>query len=568
MKSDVIGGQLVAKQLKKEKIDTIFALIGNQVSPILVNLAEYGIKVIHTRHEQGAVHMADGWAQVNKKPGVAIVSGGPGFFNTFTGIIKAYFAQTPLLIITGAVVPQSKDKGVLQDVEQISLIRPYTKWARTVYDASRIPEYIARALQIAATGRRGPVVLEIPISVLKQHTDSVIDNEGADYNLSQYDISLAPTEMIDCFLELIESSERPVIVVGDDVYYSNSEEELIEFVETTQIPVFTVNKARGCIPDSHNLCFGSGRVLEAGSNLYAYQNADTIIIIGLDIDYQMGYLDEPIFNSGQKFIAINKEVRSILDGNYKPHLVITGSINKVLSQISSRVKELSKRFSFDHWLYDLRKNYRNYWNKLYEEVNQSSPSYPHPLKCINTIQKFISRDAIIVLDGSNAMFWGALCFQCNYPGQLIIGPDGIFGPMGAGVALAIGAKVAQPQKEVILYTGDGSFGFNAIEIDTAARFNLPITVFVHNDQAWGFTKSTQEMLYGKTEASDLGLVRYDKVVEALGGFGALVTDFTTLEESILRAKKSGRTACINIVVDKNADSPGAHYFSEILKKQK
>lgn len=566
MTKGLTGGELLAEQIKREGIDTIFTLIGNQVSPTLVHMSDYGIKVIHARNEKGVVHMAEGWAQVKRQAAVAIVSGGPGFANSLTGIIKAYYAQTPLLLITGGVVPRQRDMGVLADIEQVSFVKPYTKWSCTVHDAARIPEYISRGIQFASTGRRGPVVLEIPIDVLKKRVES--EPLRYDSDLTREDISLAAPEKVDAFLEMLSLAKRPVIIAGDEVYYEGAEKELAEFVEKTRIPAFTVNKARGCIADIHPLCMGSGRVLEAGPQLYAYQNADTVITIGMENDYQMEYLGPPNFSDEQKFISINKEAFSLINGNYRTDLALLGSVGRVMKQISERIVGLSIDYNFSEWLDLLNENKKRYWEELEKENSRKPTSLVNPYRCIREIQRLIDEDAVIVIDGSNAMFWATLCFNCNHPGQVIIGPDGVLGPMGSGVALAVGAKAAAGDREVVLYTGDGSFGFNAIEFDTAVRLDLPIKVFIHNDETWGFCKTTQEILYNKTEAADLGMIHYEKMAEALGGYGELISDEKDLTEGITKAKESHLPACLNIMVDKYAYSPGANAFNEALKLQK
>lgn len=563
MKSEIIGGELVAQQLKKENINTVFALIGNHVSPILVHLNDYGIKIIHTRHEQGAVHMADGWAQTTHKPGVVIVCGGPGFSNTFTGIIKAYFAQTPLVIIAGAHVTNTRDTGGVQDLDQLSIIRPYTKWARTVYDAKRIPEYIGRALQIASEGRKGPVVLEMPTNVLRQ----VVGEDVPEYscNLLSCNVTLPSAEAIDKFIDIISHSQKPIIIAGDEIYYNHAEKKLNEFVNLTQIPIFTVNKARGSVADTHPLCMGSGRTFEGGPQLYAYQNADTVIIIGVENDYQMNQFKPPAFSGKQRFISVSRDINRILITDLRPELVLEGNTDKVLEQMNRRLQEIPLQCDFSEWLSQLKESKSKFWDVLRTENEDRNGAYVNPLNCIMEIQKLIDKDAIIVLDGSNAMFWGAACFQCNCPGQLVIAPDGSYGPIGTGVSIAIGVKAANPDKEVVLYTGDGSFGFNAMEMDTAVRFNLPIIVFIHNDEAWGFCKTTQQMLFDKTSAADLGTVRYDEMVKALGGYGELVTDLNFLRDSIIRAKESKLPACINIMMDKDALSPGTKYLNSLVK---
>lgn len=559
----IIGGELVARQLKKEGIDTVFGLIGGPVASIFAYLGDYGIKVIYTRHEGGAIHMADGLAQASRKAGVVVVSNGPGFSNAVAGIFKAYFARTPLLVITGGVVPQQKDIGGLQDYDQLEVVRPYTKWARVVYDTARIPEYISRGLQMAVTGRPGPVLLEMPINVLNQ---AVSDVPVYDYDLVSADVYLAGSEKVDELTELLAAAKKPVILAGDEVYYHDAAQELQEFAEVTRVPVFTVNKGRGCVPDTHPLCLGTGRIMDAGPN-FAFQHADLIINIGIENDYQMGFFKSPGFGSGQRFVYLAKEAFSVLTGNFRPELVLLGNVDQVLAQICRRIREQKRTYDFADWVDQLKASHRAYWDKLRKEQQERKGPGVNPYECIRRIQKAISKDALIVIDGSNAMFWGALCFECNYPGQLIIGPDGQFGPMGTGVALALGAKAANPGREVVLYTGDGSFGFYAMEMDTAVRFNLPIMVFIHNDETWGFCKTTQEMLYGKTGAVDLGMVRYDKLTEALGGYGETITEIEALEGSIIRARESGLPACLNIMMDKTAYSPGVETLNLDVKKR-
>jgi len=562
---EVTGGELVAWTLQKSNISTAFGLVGNHLSPILVHLKNYGIKLVDVRHEQAAILMADGFAQVTRKPAVAMVVGGPGFTNAITGIVKAYMANTPMVIILGAAVPEQKDMGSLQDMEQISMIKPYTKWAATVYTPQRIPEYLNKALEKASSGRMGPVVLEIPINILKAQVDqnaviwSKYDKVKQNHCISK--------ERIKEITSLIMMAKKPVIIAGDEVYYGKAEKELICFAEKSGIPVFTVNKARGCIPDNHELCFGNGRILEAGFSLYAYKNTDIIINIGVYSDYQMGFYKAPVFPEDTAVVNIVKDVEQNTASGGKQVLTVESDIKEALLGLTEYISDLDP-VDYSSWVIELKEESEIFWERIMKQ--ESTNKKVNPVFLIQTIKKVIKKDSIIVLDGSNAMFWGSLLFECNFPGQVIIGPDGTFGPMGCGIPLALAAKQAAPDKDVVLYTGDGSFGFNAIEIDTAIRWNIPVMIVIHNDLAWGFCKTTQQALYGDSNTAnvDLEAGNYDKMVVALGGYGELILSEENLENSLDKALHSGKIACLNVMIDETMQAPGALSFHESLKKMK
>lgn len=559
----ITGGELVVLSLKKYFVDKVFTLVGNHLSPILVHAHKHQLEVIDVRHEQAAVHMADGYAQTTRTPGVAMVVGGPGFTNSITGIVKAYMANTPMLVIVGASVPQQKDCGGLQDMNQIGMIKEYTRWAATVYDVKRIPEYINIAIKKSISGKKGPVVLEIPINVLR--TELLSQEITWPLLITNFDNNYCDDEVVDLLIDSLTHCKKPVIIAGDEVYYQRAEKELLDFVEATGIPVYTVNKARGCIPDSHELCFGNGRVLEAGPGLYSYKNADCIINIGLYIDYQMNFCKPPTFGEDIKIITLCKDVSANSHFTSRDGILVAAHIPKVLEQLTEALKKI-KPLDFSIWMKELKMQETKYWEELYSNEKIEEDKI-HPIQLISNIGEVISEDSIIILDGSNAMFWGGLLFKCNYPGQMIIGPDGTFGPMGCGIPLALAAKLENQNRSVILYTGDGSFGFNAIEIDTALRLNIPIIIVIHNDKSWGFCKSTQLTLYGEDgiAATDLGMRRYDKMVEAMGGYGELVTEVTQIKPAMERAIHSNKIACINILVDENDLAPGANMFNKSLK---
>ncbi|WP_026882937.1 thiamine pyrophosphate-binding protein [Clostridium akagii] len=562
-KSLISGGELVIQELSKEGIKDIFTLVGNQVSPILVHASQYNLNVISTRHEQGAVYMADGWAQVKRKAGVAIVSGGPGFTNALTGIIKSFYAHTPLLVIIGNVVKSQKDNGVLQDIDQLEIVQKYTKWSKVVYSTDRIPEYIERALTIANTGTRGPVVLEIPIDVLRNSIkyDVKVERKFAvDLLISSSDQNLAQV------INIIKASKKPMVIIGDEVYYTRAEKEVFDFIKQVNIPVYTINKARGVIPDD-GLCFGSGRVIEGGNQLYSYKEADLVITIGVFSDYQMGQFSSKYFKNVNKIVSFNINSEVNLNSNFRSDVQVSGSLKINLEKLTKIIESNNYEFNYKSWLKELSEHRDNFY-RLLKSYSSNEENKLKAVDVFDAIQQHMKQNTIIVIDGSNAMFWASVLLKCQFPGQLIIAPDGMYGPMGTGVGLAIGAKIANPNYDVILYTGDGSFGFDVVDLDTLRRAGLGIKIFIHNDSTWGLCKSTQLILYKDTEATDLGLVRYDKWVNAFGGIGFLVTDIMKFKECMDKNYNNNKTVCFNLIMDEKEYSPGTIVFNEILKGQK
>ncbi|WP_054740300.1 thiamine pyrophosphate-binding protein [Cellulosilyticum ruminicola] len=563
---EVTGGELVIKELVNLGITDIFALVGNQVSPILVNAQQYGLNVVSTRHEQGAVHMADGWAQVKRQTGVAVVSGGPGFTNTITGIMKAYYARTPLLVITGAVVTASKEQGVLQDVDQLATISKYTKWSKTVPTTERIPEYISRAIQMANTGRKGPVVLEIPIHILKRTiniSDLVMPNDFANRGVMQ-----ATNEQVLQLLKLVQESKRPVAIIGDEAYYSYAKEEVIEFVYQLGIPTYTINKARGIIADTNPVCMGAGRVIEGGPQLLTYKKADLILAIGVNVDYQMGQFSPLYFNPECKFVCMNEVEEEYAITGANVDFAVLGNIKANLALANRIIDAHEMTFDYEGWLAEVQLSRKMFFQNLAKEKNVDVEGHLNAFKTLQFLNQYMAEDTILVIDGSNAMFWATLMLNCITEGQLIIGPDGQYGPMGTGVALAVGAKVANPDKNVILYTGDGSFGFNLIELDTLRRTGLTMKIFVHNDSTWGLCKSTQKLLYDHLGATDIQDVRYDLIVEALGGQGFTIDNQEDFESKVAENYTNQVTSCFNLIMDEDDYSPGTTCFNESLSRQK
>lgn len=558
---EVNGGRLVSMALKRQGIDRIFGLIGYQVTHIFDGFHNEGIIINDVRHEQAAVHMADGWAQVTGKPAVAVMIGGPGFTNAISAVLKAQTANTPLVVITGAADPDKTHMGAMQEIDHCAMVKDYVKWSVLIPTVKRIPEFISRAFQYAVNGKPGVVVLAVPTGVLSEKV-RVEEISWPEEETSVRKVVYPNPADIKRAVEILKNSNRPVIIAGSGVLYAQATAELKAFVEETGIPVYTINSGRGSIPDRHEMSFGLGRPLEGGPQLYGFKNADTVVVLGVKLNFTMGYGLPPIFDEKQNFIQVDIDPTEFGKSGRSVQLGIVGDSKIVLAMLKAEV-EKALLPSFASWAEKLRSEEKNYWEDFRNTYSRQEENKVNPLDLLNTLRNLMPEDYISVIDGSNALFWGLLLLECNHAGHQIIAPSGILGPMGTGLPLALGAKIAKPDKTVLLYTGDGSLGFNLAELDTAVRLNLPIIIVVHNDGAWGLPKDTQTRLFGENYAVDLGITRYDKVLESLGGYGELVMRKEGLVPAVQRAMEAKKPSCINVVIDEKLISPGAKLLSII-----
>ena len=284
--------------------------------------------------------------------------------------------------------------------------------------------------------------------------------------------------------------------------------------------------------------------------------------MGLKLNFTIGYGKPPVFGERQSFIQIDIDPDEIGRSGRFIDIGIVGDLKATLKLLLDEIKNFNIP-SFKKWINDLRENEKQYWEEFKKTYESSSKLKINPIKLISLMQSVLPDEFISVVDGSNSLFWGLLLLKCTRVGHQLIGPSGILGPMGSGLPLALGAKVAMPDKFVLLYTGDGSLGFNLAEVDTAIRLGIKILIVVHNDGAWGLPKDTQKRLFSKNYAVDLGITRYDKIVECLGGHGEYVDNEDEIVPALQRAMKSEKLACVNVVIDENIISPGSKLLSLI-----
>src|ERR1700730_6763184 len=530
------GGWLVAKIPKREGVEVVFTLSGGHIAGIYDGCVREGIRVVDTRHEQAAVHAAEGWAKATRKPGVALLTAGPGVTDGVTGVANAYLAGSPILVIGGAAPLSLWDRGALQEMNSIDLLRPITKWARTVHETSRLAEYTASAFRQMLSGKPGPTFLEMPMVVLNNFadTDTLFDpGEPANY---RFNGRTAPDpDLVLKAAALLDSAERPVIMAGTAVWWCDAAEPLRQLAERIQAPVFLNGAGRGCLPPTHPLFFTASR-------RKALERADTILAIGTRMDFRLNHGQPPLIPAEANVIWFDLAGEDI-GVNRGAAVGLVGDVGLSMCQVT----EATKQHTEGEWLAYIRREERNALGR--DGALMSSDAVPiHPMRLCREIRDFIDEDTTVVGDGGDIVSYGAKVINVSRPGYWL--DAGPMGCLGTGTGYAIAAQLARPGQKVLILHGDGAFGLNGMEFESMVRQKLPVVSIIGNDGAWGQIKHPQKMIVGHTTAAELSPgIRYDKMVEALGGYGELVERPAEVRPALERAFASGRPALVNVLTD-------------------
>jgi acetolactate synthase-1/2/3 large subunit len=536
----VDGGDLVARAIKQEGVDTIFTLCGGHVQAIYDSCLDEDIRVIDVRHEQVAGHAAEGWSRATRRCGVAVVTAGPGVTDCVTAIANAYQNRSPMLVIGGRSPLARFEMGALQDMDQVNLVRSITKWARCVYDTQRIPEYIASAFRAALTGRQGPAFLEIPTDVLFRKVE-----ENDVYFPQSYRPQgrvYPDPKVIKQAAEIIAKAERPLVMAGSAIYWQDAHQELRHFVEVAQAPAYLNAMGRGSINQDHPLFFSRTRRNALGQ-------ADAIVVIGTPMDFRLSYGKR--FNPEARTVQVDTDPQE-LARNRDIDVPIEGDAKATLDMLIGELEGVNH----DHkeWITGLREAENKTRGQMEEWMNSDRVPI-HPLRLCRDMAEFVDDNTIVVGDGGDIVNLAARVLPINQPGQWY--DPGPMGTLGVGTGFCMAINSVYPNKRILMVNGDGAFGLNGFDFDTFVRFNMPVVSVVGNDRQWGQITVGQRAMYGKERvvASILGdNARYDKVVEGLGGHGEYVTEPDQIRPAIERAFASGKPACVNVIMDQ--EPPG------------
>jgi thiamine pyrophosphate-dependent acetolactate synthase large subunit-like protein len=546
------GWSLIGESFLNAGVDYIFGLPGESISPIQYAVEDTPIQIITTRHEQAAAFMAEAYARMTGKPGVVLVTFGPGFTNTISPMVNAQLANAPVVLIAGAHGAKSPDRLGLQDMRQRPIIDSIVKKSFVCCKAERIPEYVDMAFRCATQGRPGPVFLELPIDVL----DADIEIEKVKKVVTR--VTSRPVDKNDAkqMMEMIQAAKQPVIMVGSGAYYSGAGRELIAFVEQTGIPAFTIKMGRGLIPDTHPLCFGASIPTLPGCAGMATTEADLIILLGNRLCLYNVF--GAFYNPNAKIIQVDIEPEEI-GRNKSIDLPVFADIKGLLTECSHLIahQETDLKAQFKGWVTNLSTADKE--GKLTAQGEQIEDNgFINPGVLAATVNAFMDRsDDIIIADGGDAQTWIGAARTCDCPLNIL--DSSLFGCLGVGLPYGISAKLINKNRRVLVYTGDGSIGFNFMEIETSLRKELPIVVVIDNNQKWGMTSNSMEMKFEHfiPGTVEIGNPPYHKAVEAIGGKGILVEKIEDLLPALEAAFASGVTTCINVMTDPGVVGPGS-----------
>ncbi|MCC7078022.1 MAG: thiamine pyrophosphate-binding protein [Acidimicrobiia bacterium] len=539
------GGRLVAKTLAASGVENLFCLQGGHIDSLLYGCLNEGIRVVDTRHEQAAAHMAEGWALATAEAGVCAVTAGPGLSDAVTGLANAYMSQSPMLLLSGARPIAHADTWPLQDLRQLDMVRPVTKWARVCATADRCGEYTAMALSEARGGRPGPTYLELPLDVVFKETP-----EGTPITAAVTPAAPAPDPKgLDAVADVLRAAERPIAVVGSGAHWARAGTALATLAETVGLPVFSVNAGRGVLPDTHEWSFGPA--LPIGGAYGDALAADVVLVLGARLGFTL--LNGAMFRTKT---VIRVDIDPAETGRNLPGVHNLVSDARLFCEELARGWEGGVSPARAEWGERLREAATRNRRSMFDGYASAAEKPVHPLHLVKAIEDAAGPDATLVADGGDIMTWSMLAFTARGPGRLI-SISTYLGCLGVGIPFALAAKLARPESPVFLLEGDGAFGLNAMEFDTAVRHGIPIVCLVGNDGSWGMSRHGQGIMFGYDQhvAVDLGVRPYHEVVRALGGHGEFVDSAGELPGAIERALASGLPACINVGIDPSVCSP-------------
>jgi acetolactate synthase-1/2/3 large subunit len=543
MNDRVQAGRVVAKTLRASGVSHVFCLQGGHVDPILFGCEAEGIRIIDTRHEQAAAHMAEGWALATGEMGVCVVTAGPGLSDAVTGLANAYMSASPMLCLAGARPLAEADTWPLQDLDQLGIVEPITKWARSCATATRAGEYVASALARARTGRPGPVYLDVPIDVLAQTVD-VPDPLPRVPGVS------APAAAPDALARVVgelRTAHRPIALVGSGAHWAGAGEALARLAATVGLPIFSISAGRGVLPDAHDWSFGPPSPI--GGAFVEALDADLVLCLGVRLGFPL--MNGAIFEH-QRVVRVDIDAAETVH-NRPGDLNVVADLRVFCEQLAAAwtdgVDEARRV-----WAARLRVADTDAKAELAARAAGHTGKLVHPLQLVGAIVDAAGPDAVLVADGGDSLTWAMIAFPAYGDGRLL--STGIYlGCLGVGIPFALAAKLAHPTRPVVLLCGDGTFGLNAMELDTAVRHEIPIVCVVSNDGSWGMSRHGQVRNHGHTVATELGVRPYHEVARALGGYGEFVDDPSQVRAAIERALTSGQPAVVNVAVDPDVCSP-------------
>ncbi|MBO0737070.1 MAG: thiamine pyrophosphate-binding protein [Alphaproteobacteria bacterium] len=544
--AEMTGNDILARCLKAQGVRDIFFIMGGPMLDAETACIKEGIRLIDTRHEQGAAYMAQGYSRVTQGPGVCMAASGPATLNFSTGLGNALIDCCPVVALGGSSPISQFGRQVFQEIDQVKALEGCVKYADRVHNLKRLPQQVNFAFQKALNGKPGPVYLDFPGDVLYM----TVDEAQVDWSyLGRPIINARPyaePKALNALVDAINRARQPIIVSGSGVLWSHAWDEMKAFVEKAGIPFYTTPQGRGVIPDDHPYSYLTMRN-------DAFREADLIIILGTRTNYVIGHAQPPRFSAAARVARIDIDPEEMGLSARNIDLPVVGDCKSVLQQLceaaDARVAE-----RFQPWRQKLADGEGR--KRLRAGGNYPTDGDIHPLRLCEEIKNFMQREAILSVDGQEILNYGRQSIPTFVPGHRL--NSGPFGTMGVGLPFAVGAKAAKPGAQVICLHGDGSFGQNAMELDTAVRHKLPLLCVISLNGGW--TADPERNKPGR----DLGYTRYDKMAEALGCYAEYVEEPEEIRPALQRAWRKveeGMVGFVNVRTDYRARATTVRFSS-------
>jgi acetolactate synthase-1/2/3 large subunit len=531
----VHGGRLIARRLRAFGVTKLFTLSGGHLFSIYDGCRAEGIDIVDVRHEQSAAFAAEGWAKVTRSVGVCALTAGPGVTNGMSAIASASLNHSPIVVLGGRAPQLRWGQGSLQEIDHVPFVRPLVKLAATAAETAEIPSLIDDAFRGAVGPFPGPAFLDFPLDYVFMEADEPAPpealpepwrGEGAD---------------VERTAALLRGAERPVVMAGTDLYWGRGEGALRVLAERLRIPVFLNGLGRGCLPADHELCFARARS-------HALRAADVALVVGVPLDFRLGF--GASFAPDADLIVI--DVAEPAREHPRPVAAeLYGALPATLEALAGAAAPPPS--GRENWISSLRAVETE--RRAAEAADLADPRAPlHPMRVYGELMGMLDRDAIVIGDGGDFVSFAGRVVDSFTPGCWL--DPGPFGCLGSGPGYALAAKLAWPERQVVLLLGDGAFGFSGMEFDTLARHGVAVVAVMGNNGIWALEKHPMEMVYGYSVAAELRPgTRYDQVVAALGCEGEFVSEPTQLRAALERAFASDRPALVNVSTDPSVAYP-------------
>jgi acetolactate synthase-1/2/3 large subunit len=537
------GGDHAVAVAREHGVDTIFTLSGAHVFPMYDGAvkAEPPMRLLDVRHEQTAVFAAEAVGKLTRTPGLAVLTAGPGVTNGVSAVTQAYFTGVPLVVVGGRAPDNSWGKGSLQEFDHIPLMTPITKSARTVHDKEAVADAMHHAFTTARSPRRGPTFLDVPMDVFFDRSTVTRPT------YTPADPVEPDADAVAEIGALLAAAERPVLILGSDVWADGAEAAALRLVETLGLPAVTNGMGRGVVPGGHPSLVTKARGLALGQ-------CDLAVVVGTPLDFRLGF-----GRFGGKDDAPEARVVHVADveDGLARHVDLAGAafgdLSSVLDRIAVSFAQQLRTPDWSPWVQRLQDAVHAATARD-NELLAAEADPIHPARIYGELLPRLADDAVVIGDGGDFVSFAGKFVEPSRPGGWL--DPGPYGCLGAGLGAAIGARLSRPSSQVVLMLGDGAAGMSLMDVDTLVRHELPVVMVCGNNSAWALEKGPMQLLYGYDVIADLApRTRYDKVVKALGGAGETVTDPTEIGPALDRAFDSGVPYLVNVVTDVRATYP-------------